>query len=105
MTNYDKIKQMNKEDIIKLINTNKCQMCNYTHAKTLGDCNNNCEKGIKLWLDEEVEITDDDIDWEYREFCDGFCSGCKYENAKHNCKINWFMDNFNMVDGKITRRR
>lgn len=104
MKNIDKIKLMDKEGIIKLINTNKCQKCNYSYARTLGGCDENCEEGIKLWLDKEIEITDSDIDWEYKQFCDGYCTVCKYNDSDGRCKFRWFMDNFNVNDGKITRR-
>lgn len=59
MTNYDRIKSMSVEEMAKLlINESDCERyCAFTKN---GKCNafagfNECNKGIELWLNSEVE--------------------------------------------------
>ena len=105
MKNIDKIKLMNKSELVCLLDSNRCRMCEYSHARTItGCCDGDCAEGIGLWLEKEIEITDEDIDWEYKQFCDGHCTVCRYNDSDGRCKFRWFVDNFNVNDGKITRR-
>lgn len=51
MTNGDKIRQMNNEELAKFIRD--CHKCNYYYTS---DCSySNCTKGIKSYLDTEVQ--------------------------------------------------
>jgi hypothetical protein len=51
MTNYERIKNMTIHEIVDLISHNyKCRKCAYYNRC----CNEECEQGIKEWLESEV---------------------------------------------------
>ncbi|HBH3652779.1 TPA: hypothetical protein KSK13_003443 [Clostridioides difficile] len=51
VTNYEKIRNMNKEEMFKFIACNgSCQWCIYE----VETCDLNCDKGYKKWLESEV---------------------------------------------------
>ena len=50
MTNGDRIRQMSNEELAKILRS--CQLCIYREGRT---CSNECKKGIKAYLDMEVE--------------------------------------------------
>ena len=50
MTNGEKIRQMSNEELAKILRS--CVLCIYRGGRT---CSNECKKGIKSYLDMEVE--------------------------------------------------
>jgi hypothetical protein len=54
MTNYEKIKAMSVEEMAELIDDSPCNSCNY-RQKGFSKCPQECEEGIKEWLESEVE--------------------------------------------------
>lgn len=102
MKNIDKIKQMNVDELTKLFN-NKCQMCKY--EKQI--CNYEfCHSEIKKWLETET-LTVEDIESEFETYCeDRFINeSCDISNSCNLCKLNFVIEHFNIVDGKINRRK
>ena len=108
MRNIDKVKEMNTQELACLLDTNRCKLCAYSHkgSKTMC-CDSNCHEGIAEWLDKEADITPEDINNEFKLHCSNYCEflfkDCPFINTAE-CKILWFMENFNINDGKITRR-
>lgn len=52
MTNYEKIRNMNKEDMLKFITYNgSCQWCIYE----VETCALSCNEGCKKWLESEAK--------------------------------------------------
>ena len=105
MRNIDKVKEMNSQELAHLIDSNRCKICVFSNPS--GNCEGKCEDGIKQWLDQEADITPDDINNEFKLHCSNYCEflfkDCPFINPAE-CKILWFMENFNINDGKITRR-
>ena len=90
--------------LIIFINGDKCDRCSYKDK----DCGKEfCSIGIKEWLNQEAELTYKDIINEYDDFCDtqwNFgCDDCEYPGE--NCRTLYCINNFNIIDGKITRRQ
>ena len=54
MTNYERIKKMSVEEMANfLYKTGDCSCCSAVY----GNCfNEDCDKGVKIWLESEVEI-------------------------------------------------
>lgn len=108
MRNIDKIKEMNAKELAHLIHSNRCKVCEIcAFHNSNGNCEGNCEDGIERWLNKKADITQDDIDREFNVHCINYCENigdCPYEYSAE-CKIIWFMENFNINDGKITRRK
>lgn len=101
MKNIDKIKEMNSDEMVKLLNGNKCNICTYNNTNCLKEF---CKKGIKSWLEQEAELTIEDIHREFEEFCgQNSCRGCKYPDDA-TCYYGYILEHFNIIDGKITRR-
>ena len=53
-TNYEKIKAMSIDEMVKLLSKPPCIHCIYI-TKEDEDCNAKCKKGIKQWLESEEE--------------------------------------------------
>lgn len=51
MKNIDKIRQMNSEELAKLIESSCCDCCIYENCYKGA----NCAYGIRQWLEQEVE--------------------------------------------------
>ena len=101
MKNIDRIKDMTSIELAELMFKHSCEVC----AFQFEDCEEmDCEEGIIAWLEKESEITIRDIERESEEFCVGECKYCQYANAV-DCKMNWVVDNFNIINGKIERRK
>jgi hypothetical protein len=103
MKNIDKIREMTPKELAELImSKHTCDVCAF---QLYEDCEGmDCEEGIVAWLEKESEITIRDIERESEEFCVGECKHCQYANAV-DCKTNWLVDNFNIINGKIERRK
>ena len=102
MKNIDRIREMTSIELAELINKRSCEVCAF---QLYEDCEGmNCEEGIFAWLERECELTLDEIEKEADEFCVGECQYCKYKNA-HNCRLSFIVDTFNIIDGKIERRK
>lgn len=52
MNNYEKIKNMSIDEMIKLLSKPSCMHCVYLAKE---DCNVKCKRGIKQWLESEAE--------------------------------------------------
>lgn len=101
MKNIDKIKQMNSNEISKILNSNKCNMCTYNNTNCMKEF---CHEGTKAWLEQESELTLKEIVEEFNEFCrQGKCLSCN-PSDHYSCYHNFLIDHFNINDGKITRR-
>lgn len=101
MKNIDRIKEMDAEELIIFMNSNKCDRCSYNNTNCMHDM---CCEGMKIWLEQESELTTDLIYYEFGKFCIGNnCGECKYPHD-YTCHYNFLIDNFNIIDGKITRR-
>jgi hypothetical protein len=103
MKNIDKIREMTPKELAELIMCkHTCDVCAF---QLYEDCEGmDCEEGIVAWLEKESEITIRDIERESEKFCVGECKHCQYANAV-DCKTNWLVDNFNIINGKIERRK
>ena len=100
MKNIDKLRQMDVEELIIFINSNKCDRCIYNETNCMHDL---CSKGMKEWLNQECELTVDDINREHDKFCCAReCATCEYPDD--TCHYSFLVDHFNIIDGKITRR-
>lgn len=100
MKNIDRINQMNSNEISRILNGNKCNMCTYNNANCMKEF---CSRGIKEWLEQESELTVEDILIEFDKFCcTRNCFECQYSDE--TCGHDYMIDNFNIIDGKITRR-
>lgn len=106
MKNIDKIKLMHKGELIELLTECSCDHCAYNNTNCMHDM---CTLGITKWLEQEAEITQDDVRNEFDDFCHEYsdCEGCKYyiENEWSDCYLLYILDNFNIEDEKITRRK
>lgn len=107
MRNIDKIKQMQKEELIELLVECSCDHCAYNGTNCMHDM---CTIGITKWLEQEAELTPDDIRQEYDSECSEYpdCIGCRYfkgDDEYVDCYLLYMMDNFNIENGKITRRK
>lgn len=101
MKNIDKIREMNSEDLIIFMNSNKCDKCSYNGTNCMHDF---CREGMKSWLEQEAELTIEDIRDEFNEFCtNNRCDECDYPNDG-DCHYHYTVDHFNIINGKITRR-
>lgn len=110
MKNIDKIKEMNAEELIIFMNSNKCDRCSYNNTNCMHDL---CSEGMKTWLEQEADLTTKDLLNSFERFCNlrksrsnGTCHDCYYSNIgnKEDCKESFIVRNFNIIDGKITRR-
>lgn len=101
MKNIDKIKEMNSHDLANFI-SNRCNVCSYRYK----DCGNEmCSIAMEEYLNQEAELTVDDINYEFNQFCmKNICSKCNYPDD-NICHHEFVVDNFNIIDGKITRRQ
>lgn len=99
MKNIERIRKMDSKELMKFLKDSECDKCIYKDK----DCGNElCSIGIEQWLNQDVELTFDDIKKEYNEFCSGkVCEMCKY--SFKICEYEHIRDNFNIIDGKITR--
>lgn len=101
MKNIDKIKEMNSDEMVKLLNGNKCNICTYNNTNCLKEF---CKKGIKSWLEQDAELTTEDVRYEFNKFCsNNRCGTCKYPDDT-TCYYDYILEHFNIIDGKITRR-
>lgn len=101
MKNLDKIREMNSDEMVKLLNGNKCNICTYNNTNCLKEF---CKSGIEEWLNQEAELTIKDIDYEFNKYCrEGSCISCEQSDYSA-CIYNFIINHFNIVDGKITRR-
>lgn len=99
MLNIDRIRKMDEKELIVFINSDKCNRCSYKDMK----CGNEmCSVGIKEYLNQECELTIHDIEDDYYKFCRESFNLCEYNSSR--CKLLFLIDNFNIIDGKITRR-
>ena len=102
MKNIDRIRKMTPKELAELIEKHPCEVCAF---QLYEDCDAmDCEEGIIAWLEKESEITVEDVEKKVDEFCVGECQYCKYKNA-HDCKLSIIVDTFNIIDGKIERRK
>lgn len=99
MKNIDKIKEMNSHDLANFI-SNRCNICPYRYK----DCGNEmCSIAMEEYLNQECELTVDDIYREHdRFYYVSSCTTCEYPDD--TCHYNFLVDHFNIIDGKITRR-
>lgn len=101
MKNIDKIKQMTGEELVKFMKINICEHCVYNDSICGHE---NCSEGIKLWLESEAEL---DVNYINKSFesdckkneCDTYLNDCD------DCRVQYIVDNFNIIDGKITKRQ
>ncbi|WP_312286717.1 hypothetical protein [Terrisporobacter sp.] len=101
MLNIEKIREMDSDKMVKLLNGNKCSMCTYNNTNCLKEF---CSIGIEEWLNQECELTIDDVYGEYDKFCcTRNCLGCEYPDD--TCLYHFLADHFIIIDGKITRRQ
>lgn len=108
MKNIDRIKYMSIGDFISFLKEGMCERCLYNTSH----CNENmCEEGVLKWLEEEDRLTIKDIHKEMKLHCEKefsshrkneSCIECEY-NPK-TCGIEFAVKNFNVIDGKITKR-
>ena len=66
MKNIDKIKLMHKGELIELLTECSCDHCAYNNTNCMHDM---CTLGITKWLEQEAEITQDDVRNEFDDFC------------------------------------
>lgn len=99
MLNIDIIKNMNTEEMVKLLNGNKCDMCTYNNTNCLKEF---CSKGIVEWLNMDSELTQNDILYEFENYCDGISGRCDHDDCNY-CKIDYIVKHFNINNGKITK--
>lgn len=101
MKNIDRIKKMDAKELTKFMNESTCNYCSYKNK----DCGSEmCSIGIEEWLNQECESTIDDVYREFNKFCRGkVCETCNYPES--TCEVNYMIDNFNIIDGKIIRRQ
>lgn len=100
MKNIERIREMDSDEMVKLLNGNKCSMCTYNTTNCLKEF---CSIGIEEWLNKECELTIDDINSDFDNFCSGkSCDACVYRTS--TCEFDYIIDNFNIINGKITRK-
>ena len=103
MKNIDKIREMTPKELAELIEKHPCDVCAFQLYENCDDMD--CEEGIIAWLELDAKeiLTIESIISEFEKFCVGECAYCSYRKAD-NCKASWIINNFNIVDGKISRR-
>lgn len=101
MKNIEKIREMSVKELTKFLNESTCNYCSYKNK----DCGNEmCGVGVEEWLNQECELTIDDVYGEYDKFCcTRNCLGCEYPDD--TCLYHFLADHFIIIDGKITRRQ
>lgn len=99
MLNIDRIKNMNTEEMVKLLNGDKCNMCTYNNTNCLKEF---CSQGMREWLNMEFKLTLNDILDEFKNYCDGISGGCDSDDCD-NCRIDYIVKHFNINNGKITK--
>ncbi len=107
MRNIDMIKLMHKGELIELLTEYTCDHCAYNGTNCTHDM---CTLGITKWLEQEAEITPDIVREEFDSECSEYpdCVDCKYFKGRDqyvDCYLLYTMDNFNIENGKITRRK
>lgn len=100
MKNIDKVKQMNARELIKFTNEDKCEQCVYKDSICGSE---RCTEGRILWLESEVEFDAIYINKSFHNYCYKQCGKCGYKNT--GCREQYIIDNFNIIDGKITKRQ
>ena len=76
-------------------------MCTYNNTNCLKEF---CKEGIKEWLNQDADLTHYDIEDDFSKFCNiRICLDCEYVDK--NCRVEYISDNFNIINGKITRRQ
>lgn len=105
MKNIDKIKSMNTKELANLISDGACKICSYE----VETCSKPCVDGVAEWLEQEVELTPKDCVYEHELFCNDHlfkngCDDCKYNKSPFSCETSYIYENFNIINGKITRR-
>lgn len=100
MKNIDRIKQMDVKEFLKFLGTDECDRCSYKDK----DCGSEmCNIGIEEWLNQECELTINDIRHELKIYCDKIYPKCIHKHCKL-CELDYIVNHFNIIDGKITRR-
>lgn len=94
------IREMDSKELMKFLKDSKCDKCIYKDK----DCGNEmCSIGIEEWLNQECELTINDIYRGFNNFCRGkVCEMCEYPES--TCEFDYMVGNFNINNGKITRR-
>lgn len=101
MKNIDRIKQMTSEELVKFMKINICEYCIYDDAICGQE---RCSEGRVAWLESEEELN-------LNYIIKSFLNNCKtdecdfYPNDCTVCKFQYIVDNFNIIDGKITKRQ
>lgn len=100
MKNIERIKEMSVKELTKFLNESMCNYCSYKNK----DCGNEmCSIGIEEWLNQESDLTINDVYGEYDKFCcTRNCLECEYPDD--TCLYNFLVDHFNIINGKITRK-
>lgn len=115
MKNIDKVRQMTPKELITFMKSHNCHKCSYNNTNCQHDM---CTDGMTKWLEQEAELTIDDVMNEFNLYCknkkfngDSCSTDCYYfriNNHKHwrhnECKVVYMLRNFNVIEGKITRR-
>ena len=100
MKNIDKIKQMPPKELVKFMRSLQCDKCIYDNTNCQHDM---CTEGITKWLEQEEELTLDEVRQEFIRHCENKqCFDCKYFDKR--CTFGFIIDNFNVINGKITRK-
>lgn len=101
MKNINKVKQMNARQLIKFMNEDKCEQCVYKDSICGSE---RCTEGRILWLESEVELDTTYMNDSFNSYCrDRRCNKCDYDSVE--CNEQYIVDNFNIIDGKITKRQ
>ena len=114
MKNIDRIKQMLPDELVEFMREIKCYKCVYNDTNCQHDM---CTEGITKWLEQEAELTIDDVMDEFKLYCDKKINGdscstdCYYFRinnhkywANNECNIAYMFRNFNIIGDKITRK-
>ncbi|MGL4451122.1 MAG: hypothetical protein ACRCTZ_08035 [Sarcina sp.] len=106
MKNIDKIRSMNGVELSEFLPyVSSCDICVHEYGNCEGK---ECREGIQKWLEEEYELTTQEVYQEYTDYCypRGECLNCKYHalDSDGECEFNYLVANFNVINGKITRK-
>lgn len=100
MKNIDRIKQMSPKELVKFMRSLQCDKCIYDNTNCQHDM---CVEGITKWLEQEGELTIDEIRQEFITYCENKqCFNCEYFAKR--CSFGFIIDKFNIINGKITRK-
>lgn len=100
MNNLDRIKDMNADDMAKvLINDNKCEFCIYEDdiCQT-----SQCMDGINKWLKIEDGITISELISSHESYCNSIYPNCRYNDCQ-TCNLQYIVNHFDINNRKVTK--